>query len=119
MKTTPPRRPFVGWLHLLLFAGLFAFASNAIAADRHHHGSSHSHNYSHGSSHGYTHHYNSHYHGYGGHYHSRSYDYYDPGVGYYDGYYDDYPYYSPYYQGPGIYLHNRHHSLNFHLNVRP
>ena len=101
---------------VLLSIGLLAAtASEAPAADRHHHGSSH----------GSTHHYNPHYRVYSnGRTYYRSYDSYQPSVGYYDGYYNDYPVYAPGYRGRSYYPHSdyygqtRHRGLSFNLFLR-
>ncbi len=103
----------------LLCVGL-VFVALPVRADKKHHGGRHH------SGHGnYVHHYNSHYSGHSdGHSRkptiARNYDHYDPNIGYYEGYYNEYPVYSPRYQGRSYYDnsnygHSHHHSLTTQL----
>ena len=81
----------------------------------------------------YSHQYNSHYGRSQGRSHSgisygdrsghRDFLNYVPAVGYYNGYYDDYPYYSPYYRGRSSYGHSgyghsHHNRINLQLHIR-
>ena len=116
MKSTQLSHSLIQRFTVLLCISLFvAFASQVHADDKHHRGSSH----------GSTHHYNPHDRVYSnGRTYYRTYDHDEPRIGYYDGYYNDYPAYAPSYRGRSYYPHSnydgptRHRGLSFNLFLR-